>query len=551
MAREPVLDMSGEGGADLIEDMTEPGGVDMRVMRDMSAPDLAPPIEDMSAMSGFDVRLVPVEWGLFAPGEPLGDAIEVSTDTEQAEVALPAGVWRMVITLDDGSEWSLLSSKLTGLARERDVLFERPVSDEEIAPLFAAIDERVSVTLDTSEGAPRVSIERPGAGPGAVAPDALGEPSEIGPLIDDALYSNNMGDDVDGVVMGLLDRLREHGAGPLRTSRGVLFLAPGELGGAPPHVSGSLNGWGVEPEAQMRQVSGKIFGRYLEVGSERHTYKIVYDGLAQTWFTDVSNRHIEWDGFDTGSVGSFNSVLGPSPGERMVWWRGFESATLGNARDVYVRLPAAYDLEPMRRFPVLYIHDGNESIVRSQFHLVAEQWEQENPGKEVILVFIALPSQDVRMEEYTMASPGARGDAYTAFLASELVPAIDARFRTVADRSGRGVMGASLGGLISYWTAAQYSDTFEYTAGMSSSFFWAQGFMIEEIGRRGCQDVTYYIDSGSPNDNADVTRQMRDKLTELGCVFEHIEEAGGQHDWSFWRGRFPNVLRTFGGVHTP
>lgn len=69
--------------------------------------------------------------------------------------------------------------------------------------------------------------------------------------------------------------------------------------------------------------------------------------------------------------------------------------------------------------------------------------------------------------------------------------------------------------------------------------------MIKEVQHRGCQKLQYYIDSGSPRDNRDVTRIMRDTLTNLNCIHHHIEEMGGQHEWSFWKNRFPGVLNVF------
>ena len=198
---------------------------------------------------------------------------------------------------------------------------------------------------------------------------------------------------------------------------------------------------------------------------------------------------------------------------------------------------------------MLYVHDGNESIVRGQFHLVANDTAAANTATEAILVFLALPSQNVRIEEYTLGTPGSLGDEYVEFVAETLVPQIDGQFRTRAERTARGIAGASLGGLISFWGVMQYPAVFGYGAGMSSSFFWGDEFLIDEIQRRGCQDVAYYLDSGSPNDNFDVTQVMRDVLDGMGCDYEYVLEQGGQHDWAFWRGRFGGVMEDFARTH--
>lgn len=103
---------------------------------------------------------------------------------------------------------------------------------------------------------------------------------------------------------------------------------------------------------------------------------------------------------------------------------------------------------------MLYIQDGNESVVRAHFDEAAERWYADRPERELFLVFLALPSQEARMEEYTMGTAGARGDDYARFVRESVVPAVDAAFRTRADRAARGLVGASLGGC---WTSSTAS----------------------------------------------------------------------------------------------
>jgi|GEM_PF-2353872 len=537
------------------EDMEPSNSADMGDAGDMtSTPQDMGPVEDGEVALRFE----PVEWGLLPQGAPLPAAIEQRSQDEAPSftVNLPAGMWRVEVERQQQT-WRLPGDGTpTGLARRDGEALVTASDAGEGALLFSALDEELSVNVSA---AGELRITR-AAQPAEADLDAPDRPSgTVGPLFDEALYRINTQEDDAAVVLDLMDALREVGAGPVVSSQGVFFLAPYDnLGGeaGAPQARGEFNEWGATnvEDNRMRRVVGEFWGRFLQVPDGSYPYKLAYPGLDgnDAWFTDRSNRHIEWDGFDPGTIGSFNSILhrgSNASGSRMVWWMQVESQVMGNVREVYIHLPASYDQDESKRYPVLYVQDGNESIVRSQFHQVADEYAAEG-NAEVILVFVALPAQEDRFDEYTMASDGARGDEYTEFLATELVPMIDAAFRTRAEPGARGLVGASLGGLISFWTALQYSGTFEYTAGMSSSFFWADQFMIREVERRGCQGLSYYIDSGSPNDNADVTRLMRDTLAQLGCTFEHVEETGGTHDWSYWRGRFPNVLRTFEQSHT-
>lgn len=541
----------------------EPLGVDMSTSPDMSAPDQALPADDLgqpdagdlapdTAAPALGARLEPVDWGLWPPGEAAPPAVSFTlasadAQTWEGRLVWPAGVWRLVI--EDGQRRLVLQSDaLTGLGRAGDALVE---AAEGGAPQLSAAPEEVLVRLASG----KITIQRTGA-PDALPWDAApgARPAVAGDLFDDALYENNTGArDPFEVVTRLMGRLHERGAGPLVVGRraGVtryLMIAPGADDEPAPQVRGTFTGWEAAEAATMRKLSGRLWGRFIDVPDGEAQYKLVLNNGA-AWFTDPSSRHIRWDGLNPNDVGDFNSVLGEQvTGGRMVWLRGVASPELGNTRDVYVRLPPSYDEMPARRYPALYIHDGNESIVRSQLHEVADVWEQGRAGRGVMMVFVALPSQGVRISEYTMDEAGARGDAYSDFVANTLVARIDAGFRTRAERRGRGVVGASLGGLISYWIGARHADTFEYVAGMSSSFWWRDRFMIGAIAQRGCQDVRYYLDSGASGpsqDGAAETRLMRDKLAELGCAHRHVEQPEATHDWSFWKQRFPGVLDSF------
>ena len=377
---------------------------------------------------------------------------------------------------------------------------------------------------------------------------------------DDAIFRLNTGAaSGDEAAIALMHTLRESGAGPVpvevREDGGIsLFVGPCPEGEPPIEVRGTFTGWQPDDAARFAEISAGLCGRYIEHGP-REQYKLVFNGGA-AWFTDLSNRHIAWDGLNPNGVGEFNSVVttatAPDAAGRMVWLRGVESPQLGNARDVYVWLPPQYDAQPAGRFPTLYLHDGNESIVRSQLHEVLASHASDQ-GEPVIGVFIHLPTQDVRIAEYTMATADARGDQYAAFVTETLVPRIDARFRTRADRAARGLAGASLGGLISYHIATRAPQVFEYAAGMSSSFWWEDRWMIQRVDTLGCQGLTYYLDSGNggaSQDGAPDTRLMRDTLDRLGCPYTHVEEDGATHDWSFWKGRFPGVLSAFKAVYS-
>jgi enterochelin esterase-like enzyme len=357
---------------------------------------------------------------------------------------------------------------------------------------------------------------------------------------------------IDGVLSGepagglALGDLMAHGGMPLRGGQLLHFFAalPGD-GSEPIQLAGTYNGW--DPGAgSMEPLAGlRLFYLALPAPAEGLTYKLVYQGQ---WFSDEWNRSVAWDGIPVAGVGDFNSIF-PAPADqraigRLVRLR-FQSVIMGDTRDVYVYLPVAYDLEPQRDFPLMVVHDGNESIARSQFDAVADAEIAAGRVAPVVLAFVALASQDERMDEYTFHTQGSQGELYRRFIADELVPFLQGEFRLVDDPQARAVMGASLGGLISYFIGWERSEVFGLVAGMSSSFFWDESWMVHEIEADSgpLKPLRFYLDSADVNDNHDETVQVAQALAARGYAYRHVVQAGASHDWFFWKQRFGPMLQ--------
>jgi enterochelin esterase-like enzyme len=338
------------------------------------------------------------------------------------------------------------------------------------------------------------------------------------------------------------------GALPLLVGEEVLWVfydvvPPSPEQSGPYQVGASWNGW--EPAAvPLARVEGTRL--HLGVSSvarvSRGQYKLVHVP-SQSWFQDPGNDQVWWDGFDAQGVGSFNSALvreASATQGRLVWWPGVESAALGNRRDVYVYLPPGYEAEGAS-FPAIYFHDGNEALTRADFAGALDAWSQQAPSRRAVGVFVHLAAQEERLAEYTFG-PGSRGDAYGRFLVEALVPGVEASFKVRAAPEARALFGMSLGGLISYYVALEHDD-FGRVGGMSSSFFWEEGALIERYEAEARRPlVACYLDSGSPRDNFEVTAQLAAVLRAKGYPLVYQVEEGAGHEWSAWRRRLPAAL---------
>ena len=99
-----------------------------------------------------------------------------------------------------------------------------------------------------------------------------------------------------------------------------------------------------------------------------------------------------------------------------------------------------------------------------------------------------------------------------------------------------------LGGLISFYGVWTRIDTFRLVGSQSGSLFWNDGDMRERVLDGPMLPARVYLDSGSPNDNMQVTQEMAAALAGRGYDHRHLLEPNGRHEWPFWAGRFDELL---------
>ncbi len=367
-------------------------------------------------------------------------------------------------------------------------------------------------------------------------------------LLDDvksALASASSAEQRARIVDDFFAAVDRGGGTPLRSRSGdrVAFVARG----APSStwwVAGSFNGWQIGRNALTRVGQSDLYAAELSVPRDAaHAYKLV-DG--QTWLEDKRARNVVWDGIDRKAVGEFNAVVHPELQDagkgRLVAWRGFRSSVLNDARDVFIYLPAAYDRAECPTLPSIVYHDGNESLTRSPYTVPADAEFAKDPSLAAVLVFVALPSQNVRIQQY---GPGLLADGYLRFLRDELIPALSRSFRLCTSPKDRGISGASMGGLISAYGALTMPDTFGYVGSQSGSYWWDNEMLVAKVRNDPAVPVRFYVDHGCPGDGCDSNRRFVEALKAKGYVHKHLEEAGGQHDWAYWQKRMPEVFRYF------
>ena len=216
----------------------------------------------------------------------------------------------------------------------------------------------------------------------------------------------------------------------------------------------------------------------------------------------------------------------------------FPSEILGRTHYLRAYLPAGYDENTLATYPVAFMQDGqnlffpDEAFLGNTWDVDDTIWQLESMNAAESLVIIGIRSAD-RMYEYT--SPGY--EAYARSLAEEVVPQAQKLLRLVDNRRFRSVWGSSLGGVVSFYTVWQYPKIFGVAVCMSSTFSHKDD-LIERILNEPKKDVAFYLDSGWPEDNYEVTMAMAMALASRGWTygynFLHLCFPNAQHDEMSW-----------------
>jgi len=242
------------------------------------------------------------------------------------------------------------------------------------------------------------------------------------------------------------------------------------------------------------------------------------------------------------------------------------SPELGNRRNLLVYTPASY-ARGTARYPVIYMHDGQNlfdaatSFAGDWGLKTALAWASRR-GLEAIVV--GIPNMGAaRIDEYTpFVDPkvgGGGGDRYLNYLINTVKPLVDARFRTLPDRTHTGIAGSSLGGLISLYAYFRYPSVFGFAAALSPALWFANAAILDvaEQATRAPGDGRLYFDVGLPEGDTHVrlARRLRDVLLAKGYEPQRdlrwVEDEAGRHHESAWGRRFrralPFLLRNGGG----
>jgi predicted alpha/beta superfamily hydrolase len=230
----------------------------------------------------------------------------------------------------------------------------------------------------------------------------------------------------------------------------------------------------------------------------------------------------------------------------------FDSTRLGRRHRIRVYLPPGYDENTLKRYPVLYMQDGQNLFFPKEAFLGSDWKVDETVGMLDTMsmvddfIVVGVYSKD-RFAEYT--KPGYQ--TYGQSLVGEVKPRIDQDFRTLPGPEHTGLLGSSLGGVVSFFLAWEWPDVF-CRAGCLSSTFGYRDDLLERVLSEEKRDCRFYLDSGWPGDNYEVTVSMAMALVSRGWVFGqdliHFAFPLAEHDEKAWGLRLHLPLQLFSGI---
>ncbi len=338
----------------------------------------------------------------------------------------------------------------------------------------------------------------------------------------------------------------------------------------------AMKGDGTNRTASLRLPAGTRLEFKFTLGSWER------EGLAPSGLTGPNNLFtVETNAEVTVIIPGFKKEIADSLDDwkgsgvlgRLEYWKRVPSKFLTPTRNIAIWLPPGYDENSTNRYAVLYMHDG-QNLFDPRTSYAGVDWGVDEAivrgmkaGHIPPMIVVGVWCTEQRLREY---SPWHSGTNYARFLIEELLPQINAKFRTRTGPENTATMGSSMGGLISFWLAWKHPDVFGSAGCLSSALTWdgkILGKTLDEtpllageltIAHTFPGGVRVYFDYGTLETMGTSFEAMHIKLGDWltaqglkdGKDFVVRKIPGAKHNEAAWRTRLDEPLNFLFG-HDP
>lgn len=332
----------------------------------------------------------------------------------------------------------------------------------------------------------------------------------------------------------------------------LVFFVKDDGSGRLPRIVGDFNAWstgpqGYDPQAGTPTAIDGTPWRFLEASgytNSRVEYVFLYDqgdkGTAKDSLPDPRNpRKVRTFAGERSEIRMPAFIAHPEldepppPAAGTVTQEAFQSKVLKDSRRIWIYLPAEYE-KTQAIYPVAYILDGGNYATWMQSPGVFDRLIASKRVPPFIAVFIEPAS---RQEEYT------RNAAWRSFITTELVPAIDKRFRTFPGPEQRLILGSSLSAYGAVDLAVASPDVFGLCAALAPPPQTPTLITNQTQGQRAIHGVRFYILGPQYDTDVKGARTLRTVL-DKATADARYEEVPEGHAAETFRGYLGSALRT-------
>ncbi|WP_299109703.1 TIM-barrel domain-containing protein [uncultured Tenacibaculum sp.] len=343
----------------------------------------------------------------------------------------------------------------------------------------------------------------------------------------------------------------------------------------PIYVSGDFEGWtGGNEKYQLKQKDG-VYSITLPQKSNNVLFKFT-QGTWKTAECDANGKSIDnrIHNFNTGKdtikvkIAGWSHLFSPEEASTAsknvtVLTKEFEIPELHRKRTVRLYLPPNYNASK-KSYPVVYMHDAQNLFDKKTSF--SGEWEVDETlnklfkDKNLELIVVGIDNGGKkRLDEYSPWTNnkygGGEGDAYLDFVVKKLKPYIDKNYRTIQDKSNTGIIGSSMGGLISHYAALKYPKVFG-KVGVFSPAFWFTPEVKEYSQTHGkLKDTKMYFLAGAKEGNNVAFNEISQTAQDMNAMVKTLKEEGfnsenikskvvpeGKHDEKLWRTNFEEAI---------
>ncbi|CDF59238.1 alpha/beta hydrolase [Thermobrachium celere] len=253
---------------------------------------------------------------------------------------------------------------------------------------------------------------------------------------------------------------------------------------------------------------------------------------------------------------------------------------LDRKRNIRVYLPIDYYDNKNKRYPVIYMHDG-QNLFDHKLSYSGHSWEvketldrMQQDGKIEGFIVVGIDNNQEgfkRLDEYSpwkneeiesllkrgiKDGAGGEGDKYAQFIVNTLKPYIDEHYRTLQDRDNTIVAGSSMGAFISLYIGFKYQEIFSKIGAFSTAAWFKEGELIEFLRDEGERiPMRVYLDIGTEETSNDDDPNFKDYyINGTIRIYETLSEfmpkerikliidEGAKHSEIYWAKRFPEFI---------